>query len=151
MIEAVYAVDEFPDDDLPWRIEWVAGVGYNANVPSDPLIDVCLAQLPAGETNPLSARSRSFQTKRTVKISVGLLPYISIASVWQRRRPVITDLAACRQRLRIDTSSWRTVALGDVTSRGDAIPRSSYLFGSSGHMSAEPSWWRWSRTAIRMR
>ena len=33
---------------LPWRIEWVAGVGYTANVPSDPLIliDVCLAQLP---------------------------------------------------------------------------------------------------------
>jgi hypothetical protein len=74
MVEAVYAIDEFPDDDLLWRIEWVAGVGYNANVPSDPLIDVCLAQLPAGETNPLSARSRSFQTKRTVKISVGLLP-----------------------------------------------------------------------------
>ena len=23
----------FPDDDLLWRIEWVAGVGYNANVP----------------------------------------------------------------------------------------------------------------------
>jgi hypothetical protein len=89
MVEAVYAIDEFPDDDLLWRIEWVAGVGYNANVPSDPLIDVCLAQLPAGETSPLSARSRSFQTKRTVKISVGLLPYISIASVWQRRRPVI--------------------------------------------------------------
>jgi hypothetical protein len=31
----------------------------------------------------------------------------------------------------IDTSSWRTVALGDVTSSSDAIPRSSYLFGSS--------------------
>ena len=51
MVEAVYAIDEFPDDDLLWRIEWVAGVGYNANVPSDPLIDVCLAQLPAGETS----------------------------------------------------------------------------------------------------
>jgi len=129
--EVVYAIDEFPDDDLLWRIEWVAGVGYNANVPSDPLIDVCLAQLPAGETNPLSARSRSFQTKRTVKVSVGLLPYISIASVWQRRRPVITDFAACRHQLHIDTSSCRTVALGDVTNSANAIPRSSYLFGSS--------------------
>ena len=88
MVEAVYAIDEFPDDYLLWRIEWVAGVGYNANVPSDPLIDVCLAQLPAGETNPLSARSRSFQTKRTVKISVGLLPYISIASVWHEAKHI---------------------------------------------------------------
>ena len=54
--EAVYAIDDFPDDDLLWRIEWIGGVGYNTSVPSDPLMDVCMAQLPAGETNPLSAR-----------------------------------------------------------------------------------------------
>ena len=75
-----------------------------------------------------SARSRSSQTKRTVSIGVGLLPYISIASVWQQRRPVITDLAASRHRLTIDTSSCRMVALGDVAS---VISRSSYLFGAS--------------------
>src|SRR5271167_2636591 len=54
--EAVYAIDDFPDDDLLWRIEWIGGVGYNTSVPSDPLMDVCIAQPPAGETNPLSAR-----------------------------------------------------------------------------------------------
>ena len=74
MGEAVYAIDDFPDDDLLWRIEWIGGVGYNTSVPSDPLMDVCMAQLPAGETNPLSARSRSSQTKRTVRIGVGRLP-----------------------------------------------------------------------------
>jgi hypothetical protein len=58
MVEAVYAIDEFPADDLLWRIEWIGGVGYNPNVPSDPVVDVCLARLPAGETNPLSAISR---------------------------------------------------------------------------------------------
>ena len=67
MAEAVYAIDDFPADDLLWRIEWIGGVGYNTNVPSDPLIDVCLAQLPVGETNPLSARSRSSQTKENRK------------------------------------------------------------------------------------
>jgi hypothetical protein len=75
-----------------------------------------------------SARSRSSQTKRTVRIGVGLLPYSSMASVWQQRRPVITDLAASRHRLTIDTSSCRMVALGDVAS---VISRSSYLFGVS--------------------
>ena len=128
--EAVYAIDDFPDDDLVWRIEWIGGVGYNTGVPSDPLIDVCLAQLPAGETNPLSARSRSSQTKRRVKISVGLLPYISIASVWQQQRPVATDLGACRHRLRIDTSSCRTVLLGDLTTSVNAIPCFRYVFCS---------------------
>ena len=128
MAEAVYAIEDFPDDDLLWRIEWIGGVGYNTSVPSDPQIEICLAQLPAGETNPLSARSRSSQTKRTVRIAVGLLPYISIASVWQQRRPVIKDLAASRHRLCIDTSLRRTVALAELA---NAIPRSSYLFGVS--------------------
>jgi hypothetical protein len=64
MAEAVYAIEDFPDDDILWRIEWIGGVGYNTSVPSDPQIEICLAQLPAGETNPLSARSRSSRTKR---------------------------------------------------------------------------------------
>jgi hypothetical protein len=54
------------------------------------LIDVCLARLPKGETNPLSARSRSSETKFVAKIGVGLLPFISTASVWQKGRPVAT-------------------------------------------------------------
>jgi hypothetical protein len=131
MGKPVYAIDEFPDDDLFWRIDWIGGVGYSARVPSEPRIDVCLAQLPVGETNPLSARSRSSQTKRTVKVGVGLLPYISIASVWRKRRPVVTDLAAYRRHLRIDTTSCCTVALGELTSSHNVIPRSSYLFGAS--------------------
>jgi len=126
--EVVYAIDDFPADHLLWRIEWIGGVGYNMAVPSDPQLDVCLAQLPRGETNPLSVKSRSSQTKRTVRIGVGLLPYVSIASVWQERRPVMTDLAASRHRLCIDTSSCRTIAVADAA---DAIPRSSYLFGVS--------------------
>ena len=115
MGEAIYAIEDFPQDDLLWRIEWIGGVSYNAKVPSDPQIDVCLAQIPAGETNPLSLRSRSCQTKRRVKVGVGLLPYISIASVWHQRRPVVTDLAAWHHRVSIDTSWCRTVALGDLT------------------------------------
>ena len=55
MAETVYAIDDFPDDDRLWRIEWIGGVGYNTSVPSEPQIDVSLAQLPKGERNPLSA------------------------------------------------------------------------------------------------
>jgi len=97
-----------------------------------PQIDVCLAQLPKGEKNPLSARARSSQVeKRTVKIGVGLLPYVWIGSVWQKRRPVITNLSTYRGRVSIDATSLRMVALGMATSRDNAIPRSSYLFGAS--------------------
>jgi hypothetical protein len=31
-----------------WRIEWIGGIRYNTSIPSDPLIDICLAQLPNG-------------------------------------------------------------------------------------------------------
>jgi hypothetical protein len=34
-----------------WRIEWIGGVGYNTSVPSDPLMDVCIAQLPPAKRN----------------------------------------------------------------------------------------------------
>ena len=130
--QSVYAIDGFPDDDLLWRIEWLGGVGYNTSVPSEPQIDVSLAQLPKGERNPLSVRARSSQVeKRTVKIGVGLLPYIWIGSVWQKRRPVMTNLAAYRSRVSIDTTSFRMVALGMATSLDNAIPRNSYLFGAS--------------------
>jgi len=43
MADAVYAIEDFPDDDLLWRIEWIGGVGYNTSVPSDPQIEICLA------------------------------------------------------------------------------------------------------------
>jgi hypothetical protein len=106
--KAIYAIDAFPDDAQLWRIDWIGGVAYNASVPSEPLIDVCLARLPKGETNPLSARSRSSETKFVAKIGVGLLPFISTASVWQKGRPVATDCAAYRRQLTIDTKSCRT-------------------------------------------
>ena len=70
MGKAIYAIDAFPDDAQLWRIDWIGGVAYNASVPSEPLIDVCLARLPKGETNPLSARSRSSETKFVAKIGV---------------------------------------------------------------------------------
>jgi hypothetical protein len=129
--KAIYAIDAFPDDAQLWRIDWIGGVAYNASVPSEPLIDVCLARLPKGETNPLSARSRSSETKFVAKIGVGLLPFISTASVWQKGRPVATDCAAYRRQLTIDTKSCRTEMLGDLTANYNGIPRSYYRFGAS--------------------
>jgi hypothetical protein len=76
-----------------------------------------LAQLRGGENNPLSARSRSSQIKRPVRIGVGLLPYIAIASVWRRRRPVFTNLAASRHVSDINSPS-RKLRLGRALKHG---------------------------------
>src|SRR5438132_632662 len=61
--QAVYAIDAFPDDDLLWRIEWIGGVGYNTSVPSEPQIDVCLAQLPKGREEPAQRTSAFFSSR----------------------------------------------------------------------------------------
>ena len=155
MGQAVYAIDAFPDDDLLWRIEWIGGVGYNTSVPSEPQIDVCLAQLPKGEKNPLSARARSSQVeKRTVKIGVGLLPYVWIGSVWQKRRPVITNLSAYRGRVSIDATSLRMVALGMATWRPVVImpfPEAATYSVPPGQTSAGPSWLPWNKMETPMR
>jgi hypothetical protein len=126
--KAIYAIDAFPEDDQLWRFDWIGGVRYNASVPSESLIDICLAHLPSGEANPLIAKSRTSDAKTLVRIGVGLLPYISIASVWQKRRPVAADFAAYRRQLRIDTRSCRTEMLGDLTANHNGIPRTYYLF-----------------------
>ena len=90
MGEAVYAIDEFPDDDLLWRIEWIDGVGYNTSVPSDPLMDVCIAQLPAGETNPLSARFC------TVANNVGDSVALNLAFNKKVARPIVFQKVHCK-------------------------------------------------------
>jgi hypothetical protein len=112
--------------------------------------DRCLfGAAPKGEKNPLSARARSSQVeKRTVKIGVGLLPYVWIGSVWQKRRPVITNLSAYRGRVSIDATSLRMVTLGMATSRDNAIPEAATYSVPPGQTSAGPSWLPWSRTAI---
>ena len=130
MAEAVYAIDDFPDDDLLWRIEWIGGVGYNTSVPSDPQIDVCLAQLPAGETNPLSARSRSSQTKengedRRWSAALHLDRFgLAAASAGDNGSRCLAAIGCASIRHRVEWWRWR-----DLTA--NAIPRSSYLFGAS--------------------
>lgn len=131
-----------------WRIELIGGVRYNASVPSDPLMDVCLARLPDGEANPLSVRSHSAEAKFVAKIGVGLVLFISIASVWQKRRPVATDCTPYRRQLTIDTRSCRTEKPGDLTVPYNGIPRSYYRFGTSWPHVRETSWWFKNRTAI---
>ena len=100
--------------------------------------DRCLFGAAPQRREEPAQRTSEFLSSReeTVKIGVGLLPYVWIGSVWQKRRPVITNLSAYRGRVSIDATSLRMVALGMATSRNNAIPRSSYLFGASRPISS---------------
>src|SRR5271166_913327 len=99
--QSVYAIDGFPDDDLLWRIEWLGGrwLQYER---SQRAPDRCLfGAAPQRREEPAQRTSAflSSREERTVKIGIGLLPYVWIGSVWQKRRPVITNLSAYRGRV----------------------------------------------------
>jgi hypothetical protein len=66
--KAIYAIDAFTDDAQLWRIDWIGGVAYNLSVPSEPLIDACLARLSKGETNPVPPQ------QEYVRVSASQLP-----------------------------------------------------------------------------
>ena len=103
---------------------------------------VCMAQMPAGETNPLSARSRSSQTKRTVRIGVGLLPYISIASVWRRRLLFWLHRArSAKHRFVLRKYSFPSKNEGCQSGRGGAWPRwTTYSNMTKGSNTLIASW-----------
>jgi hypothetical protein len=145
--KAIYAIEAFPDDAQLWRIDWIGGVAYNASVPSEPLIDVCLARLPKGETNPLSARSRSSETtwgltttafRETTECRLRRIEFgaLSVASAWtlcENRPPLLAtdglraNLYAQRPDaglhwLAVLEASYLTIAQSKNPDRGTLFP-----------------------------
>ena len=137
MVAKVYHIAGFPEDGRLWRIEWFGGSSFNPQVPSEPEIELSLVRLPVGETDPLSKLSCQSRGKLEVKIGVGLLPYVALASVWQNQRPISTDLTRYTTEFFIDTSQVRIMTVGDMVKMGNVIPRSHYLFGQSWSLVSE--------------
>ena len=79
-----------------------------------------------------SARDRAPRKRKERSRSVlACYPTSQLLQCGRSAGPVVTDLAAYRHRLHIDTTLCRMVALGELTSSHNAIPRSNYLFGPS--------------------
>lgn len=133
----VYSIDKFPLDGQFWRVEWFGGISYNPEVPSDPLIEVALALLPTSERDPLSLISRQEWRRRRTEIGVGLLPYVSIGSVWHDQRPVSAPIRHYAKDFLVDTAGVTFKTVGDLIREADVIPRSHYLFSKSWDMARE--------------
>ena len=74
----------------------IGGVGYNTSVPSDPLMNVCMAQPPAGETNPLSARFCTVANNVGDSVALNLAFNTSTSA----HAAALLRLLACQRRLR---------------------------------------------------
>ena len=132
-----YAIDAFPDAICSGCIEWIGGVGDNTSVPSEPQIDVCLAQLPKGEKNPLSARARSFSSREeNGEDRCWSAALLRLDRFRRRGRPVITNLSAYRGRVSIDATSFRMVLWVWRPVVIMPFPEAAYLFGASRPISS---------------
>jgi len=100
----VYAIVEFPDDDLSWRIERIGGVGYSTSVPSEPRIDVRLAQLPLGGRTTQREIALLSNEKNGQDRYLAATLHLNCFSVAEAS-PVVTHVATYRRCLRIDTPS----------------------------------------------
>jgi hypothetical protein len=89
------------------------------------------SSLFGGRTHSVRDCAPLKRKERSRSVLACLLPYISIASVWQKRRPVVTHLAAYRHCLRIDTPSCRMLTLGELRSSPQRHSQKHYLFGPS--------------------
>ncbi|MDO8932342.1 MAG: hypothetical protein Q7U97_08120 [Rhodocyclaceae bacterium] len=132
MANHITGIAEFPDEGRIWRVVWFAGVAGNPRVDSEPVIEVLLVAVPDGELDPLSEISMRSTVTRQVRIGVGQLPYVSIGSIWHKKRPVANPLFADRSIDKIiDTSAIQFVSLGDLIYKHRVIPKSCYSFGTN--------------------
>ena len=131
MGEAVYAIDDFPDDDLLWRIEWIGGGLQHERS----------KRSPNGCLHGTAARRRN----ESAECEIALLS--NKENRKNRRGPIALHLdcfsmataAACVNEPRCEPplAVLRYVIVSNIAvgrpgeCLANAIPRSSYLFGAS--------------------
>jgi len=86
-------IQEFPKDDRIWRIDWLGRVERTS---AEALIDVHLS--PANTKNLHLRGQKDFDADAAVKIriGVGLLPFLTIGSLWTKGRKLRQNLGRSR-------------------------------------------------------
>lgn len=129
MAQPIFGIEEFPDDDLLWRVVLFGGISRNARVPSEPVIEALLASIPSANIDPLGKDAMQSFAIYIAKIGVGQLPYVSIGSVWHRQKPMAVQIPNFHHiKKEIDTSRARFVSVGDLVMKHNVIPKSHYAF-----------------------
>lgn len=78
------SINEFPQDDLPWRIDGLGRLHGTGSSRSEPLIDVHISELVPGYRDPLMNGALGTRTRR-VPVKVGLLALLKPGSVWKNK------------------------------------------------------------------
>jgi hypothetical protein len=107
-------IEEFPDDDAPWRIDGLGRLHGTGSSRSEPLIDVYISELEFKYLDPLKNESLA-QRSRRVPLKVGLIPLLKLGSVWKNKmrclpRRAPKSLNVCISPEQVELKTWASTA-----------------------------------------
>lgn len=143
MDEAIYKLDQFPQDGRLWRVNLFGEIDRNDPIPSDPLIEIIMSPIFLDQARVHGIASNlavDNSGRRSFWVNSGYLPLIRIGSGWQdgvRLDPIgLGGIEVARfPGLNITSSTARLVPADmrlDDAGREFLIPMSAYHLGGRG-------------------
>lgn len=80
-------IENFPEGPGVWRIDFWGKVSSNPHIEDEPCIAVHLTEVTS-KTEPLSTRSLLRNSQFTAQVPIGLLPRLTIGSLWHEKSPI---------------------------------------------------------------
>ncbi|MGO9606130.1 MAG: hypothetical protein ACLQAT_22520 [Candidatus Binataceae bacterium] len=123
-------IKEFPPDGHPWRLDWLGKIRRNLHAPSEPLIAVHFTRITDDYEDSLS--NEVLAGRQTTRwVGIGLLPILSIGSVWRNQR--LASRPRSLDSISIDTHLGVRALLGNNAKKTgvfpDGIPAYAYQLG----------------------
>lgn len=130
-----FRIDEFPEGDDYWRVDWIDDIHNNPSAKSDHLISVFLTRLQPqddGTLLPFDLKLLEKEHRRSAEVSTGLLPMIWVGSVWQDGRRIDKKVVPDRFDGMIDTGLAKTIQFSAHANPGRSsrlVPPFAYPLG----------------------
>ncbi len=129
MVKQVIEIAEFPRDGRLWRIDWLAAVQRNVNVPTESTIEVYLRPV---EKNTKANFGVNNQERVCCLIGVGQLPLLAVGSLWHDGR-LLEDRAINRrtvlEHVHINSNTVQLINAGHKDGEHYVINKFSFDIG----------------------
>ncbi|WNB77187.1 hypothetical protein [Methylomonas koyamae] len=131
MRKKIPKIKEFPDDGRIWRVDWFGGVERNEQVPSEPKIQLIISPV-VDESDFAASRAVNHAERQVISIGVGQLPLVTIGSLWQNRRRLISTAGRTTlfNNLEISPEKVRVIKSDAIIDGTPLIPKRYHQIGT---------------------
>ena len=120
MLTRIPPIRKFPKDDRVWRIDWLGRVERTS---AEALIDVHLSPARMKTLRPRRQDDFDADTAIKIRIGVGLLPFLTIGSLWTNGRKLQWSLGEPRRLRNVDIQERIPTATAGQKVQEQPIPR----------------------------